>query len=127
MSPSGDDWSERPHHHAHAVEWRPSAAAISAASSYAAQLDRDVDSHTPESLSVYGSLLLRGAVAAAQRGDRGMAHELLDETDEAAKRLGVEGNFRWTAFGPINSTLHRVNRGDPRRCQNRYRCGAQLA
>jgi hypothetical protein len=84
-------------------------AAISAASSYAAQLDRDVDSHTPESLSVYGSLLLRGAVAAAQRGDRGTAHELLDEADEAARRLGVEGNFRWTAFGPINSTLHRVN------------------
>jgi hypothetical protein len=84
-------------------------AAISAASSYAVQLDRAVEAHTPESLSVYGSLLLRGAVAAAQRGDRGTAHELLDEADQAAKRLGVEGNFGWTAFGPVNSILHRVN------------------
>jgi hypothetical protein len=84
-------------------------AAISTASSYAAQLDRDMDSHTPESLSVYGSLLLRGSVAAAQRGTRGTAHEMLDEADEAAKRLGVDGNYRWTAFGPVNSRLHRVN------------------
>lgn len=84
-------------------------AAISTASSHAAQLDRDVDSHTPDSLSVYGSLLLRGSIAAAKRGNRGTAHELLDEADEAGKRLGVEGNFRWTAFGPLNAALHRVN------------------
>jgi transcriptional regulator with XRE-family HTH domain len=84
-------------------------AAISTASSYAAQLDRDVDSHTPDSLSVYGALLLRGSIAAAQRGNRGTAHELLDEADDAARRLGVEGNFRWTAFGPVNAALHRVN------------------
>ena len=49
-------------------------AAIDTASRQAAQLDRDVPSHTPESLSVYGALLLRGAVAAAQHGDR--AHRL---------------------------------------------------
>jgi hypothetical protein len=84
-------------------------AAVSTASSYAAQLDHNVDSHTPESLSVYGALLLRGSIAAALQGKRGAAHELLDEAGEAAKRLGVEGNFRWTAFGPVNSTLHRVN------------------
>lgn len=84
-------------------------AAMSAASGYAAQLDRDVDSHTPDSLSVYGALLLRGSVAAAQQGNRGTAHALLDEADIAAKRLGVEGNYRWTAFGPINAALHRVN------------------
>jgi transcriptional regulator with XRE-family HTH domain len=83
--------------------------AISTASTYAAQLDRDMDSHTPESLSVYGALLLRGSIAAAQQDNRGTAHELLDEADEAAQRLGVEGNYRWTAFGPVNSTLHRVN------------------
>jgi transcriptional regulator with XRE-family HTH domain len=84
-------------------------AAISTASSYAAQLDRDVESHTPESLSVYGALLLRGSIAAAQSGKRGTAHELLDEADEAGKRLGVDGNLRWTAFGPTNATVHRVN------------------
>jgi hypothetical protein len=84
-------------------------AAISTASNYAAQLNHDVDSHTKDSLSVYGALLLRGSIAAAQNGNRGTAHELLDEADEAARRLGVDGNYRWTAFGPVNSTLHRVN------------------
>lgn len=58
---------------------------------------------------MYGSLLLRGAIAAAQRGNRSTAHELLTEADDAARRLGVDGNLRWTAFGPINTQLHRVN------------------
>ena len=66
-------------------------------------------SHTPASLSVYGSLLLRGAVAAAQHDQRAAAHELLDEADSAAQRLGVDGNLRWTAFSPTNARLHRVN------------------
>ena len=85
------------------------AAAIDTASSQAARLDRDVPSHTPESLSVYGSLLLRGAIAAAQHGNRGAAYELLTEADAAGQRLGVDGNLRWTAFGPTNAKLHRVN------------------
>jgi hypothetical protein len=86
-------------------------AAVSAASSYAARLDRDAGPRTAESLSVYGALLLRGAVAAAQHGDRGSAHELLGEADEAARHLGADadGNLRWTAFGPANAMLHRVN------------------
>ena len=85
------------------------AAAVSAVRSHAECLDRAVPSHTPESLSVYGSLLLRGAVAAAQHDQRAVAHELLDEADSAAQRLGVDGNLRWTAFGPTNARLHRVN------------------
>jgi transcriptional regulator with XRE-family HTH domain len=84
-------------------------AAIDTASGQARQLDRDVSSHTPESLSVYGSLLLRGAIAAAQHDNRATAHELLTEADEAGRRLGVDGNLRWTAFGPTNARLHRVN------------------
>jgi hypothetical protein len=84
-------------------------AAIDTASGQARQLDRDVSSHTPESLSVYGSLLLRGAIAAAQHDNRTTAHELLTEADEAGRRLGVDGNLRWTAFGPTNARLHRVN------------------
>jgi len=56
------------------------AAAVATATSYAARLDRDLPAaHTPRSLSVYGALLLRGAVAAAQADDRGAAAELLDE------------------------------------------------
>lgn len=85
------------------------AAAITTASTHAAKLDRDIGTHTPESLSIYGSLLLRGAIAAAQHDKRGTAHELLGEAEDAAQRLGADGNLRWTAFGPTNATLHRVN------------------
>ena len=85
------------------------AAAVDTASSQAARLDHDVEAHTPESLSVYGSLLLRGAVAAAQDHNRRTAHELLAEADDAGRRLGKDGNLRWTAFGPTNAKLHRVN------------------
>lgn len=84
-------------------------AAISVASSYAERLDRNMPAQTDDSLSVYGSLLLRGAIAAAQNDKRDTAHELLTEADEAARRLGVDGNLRWTAFGPTNAKLHRVS------------------
>jgi len=85
------------------------AAAASTASGFAQRLNHDVSAHDGESLSVYGSLLLRGAIAAAQRGDRHTAHELLSEAEDAGRRLGVDANLRWTAFGPTNVTLHRVN------------------
>jgi transcriptional regulator with XRE-family HTH domain len=84
-------------------------AAITTTSTHAARLDRDIGTHTPESLSVYGSLLLRGAIAAAQHDQRGTVHELLTEAEQAGKRLGADGNLRWTAFGPTNVRLHRVN------------------
>lgn len=84
-------------------------AAIATASTHAARLDREIPAHTPESLSIYGSLLLRGAIAAAQHDKRDTAHELLTEAEDAAQRLGVDGNLRWTAFGPTNAILHRVN------------------
>jgi hypothetical protein len=83
--------------------------AATTASSHAARLDRDVPVHDRESLSVYGSLLLRGATAAAQRGDRQAAHELLAEAADAGGRLGADSNLRWTAFGPVNVKLHDVN------------------
>ena len=85
------------------------AAAASTASGFAQRLERDVPAHNGESLSVYGSLLLRGAIAAAQRNDRRTAHELLNEAGDAGRRLGADANLRWTAFGPTNVTLHRVN------------------
>ncbi len=85
------------------------AAAIATASSHAQRLDHDIAAHSPESLSVYGSLLLRGAVAAAQHDQRATAYELLAEADAAAQRLGIDGNLRWTAFGPVNARQHRVN------------------
>jgi hypothetical protein len=83
--------------------------AITAASAYAGRLDRDMPRHTPDSLSVYGNVLLHGAEAAAQAGKRGTAIELLGEVDEAARRLGFDGNLRRTSFGPTNVKLWRVS------------------
>jgi hypothetical protein len=83
--------------------------AITTASSQAARLDHDIEAHTPDSLSVYGALLLRGSVAAAQLGNRGTAHELIGEAENAGERLGFDGNLRWTAFGPATAKIHRVN------------------
>jgi hypothetical protein len=88
---------------------RRRSAAASTASSFAQRLDRDLPAHDRESLSVYGSLLLRGATAAAQRNDRATAHELLTDARDAGHRLGADANLRWTAFGPTNVTLHRVH------------------
>ena len=84
-------------------------AATDTASTLAAKFDHDISAHDPESLSVFGSLLLRGAIAAAQHDNRSGADELLTEAEEAAARLGDDLNLRWTAFGPTNASLHRVN------------------
>jgi hypothetical protein len=63
---------------------------------------------TPESLSVSGSLLLRGAIAAADAEDRDGSMTMLNEAEQAGSRLGGDYNHRWTAFGPANVLLHRV-------------------
>ena len=84
-------------------------AAATTARAQAASFDHEVASHDPETLSVYGSLLLRGASAAAQDEDRSTAGELLTEAQNAAQRLGQDSNLRWTAFGPTNAKLHRVH------------------
>jgi len=63
---------------------------------------------SPAYLSVYGTLFLAGAVAAARDEDRASVRSFLAEADEAAQRLGSDGNFLWTAFGPTNVAIHRV-------------------
>jgi hypothetical protein len=83
--------------------------ALTAARTHAERLDHSMPVHTPESLSVYGAVLLRGAEAAAQAGERATAIDLLGEADETAQRLGFDGNLRRTAFGPTNAKLYRVN------------------
>ena len=83
--------------------------AVSTAASHASRLGRDMPNPDPGTLSVYGALLLRGAVAAACDDNRGRAYELLAEAEDAARRLGRDANHRWTAFGPVNATLHRIN------------------
>lgn len=85
------------------------ATAITTATSYATRLDHNLTDSTPDSISVYGSLLLRGAIAASLDDNRSTAHELLAEAEDAARRLGHDANHRWTAFGPVNATLHRIS------------------
>ncbi|WP_019814235.1 helix-turn-helix domain-containing protein [Saccharomonospora saliphila] len=63
----------------------------------------------PGALSLYGMLYLRTAVAAARRQDRRTATELLGQADAAAKRLGRDGNYWQTGFGPSNVELHRLS------------------
>ena len=84
-------------------------AATQVAASYAQRLAADVPVPSPESLSVFGSLLLRGAIAAAQAEDRDASMTLLDEAGRAGAHLGSDYNHRWTAFGPANVLLHRIN------------------
>jgi hypothetical protein len=84
-------------------------AAISVARNHSLRLEREIKEQTPEFLSVYGSVLLRGAIAAAQHDERGTAHEMLAEAADAARRLGTDANLRGTAFGPVNAQLHQVN------------------
>jgi transcriptional regulator with XRE-family HTH domain len=84
-------------------------AATTNAATAAQTMGTSWDTPTPNDLSVYGSLLLRGAVAAAQNGNRHTVAELLDEAEQAGRRLGSDGNHMWTAFGPNNVLCHRVN------------------
>jgi transcriptional regulator with XRE-family HTH domain len=77
-----------------------------AASSWLAPRVIGVD---PAALSLMGMLHLRMAVAAARRQDRSEATALLRQADEAAERLGEDGNYWQTGFGPTNVALHRVS------------------
>lgn len=71
---------------------------------------------SPEQLSVFGALQLKGAVAAASLGDGAAMREHLDAAERAASRTG-ERNDYWFAFGPTNVQIHRVwlalETGDP--------------
>jgi tetratricopeptide (TPR) repeat protein len=75
----------------------------------AALLDKAVGLQDPAAVSVYGALLLRGAVAAARVEDRQSAYQMLAQAEEAADRLGQDANERWTSFGPTNVLLHRIS------------------
>lgn len=62
----------------------------------------------PQLLSVYGLLLLQGAMAAARLGDEASVAELLGAAEEAAGQLGGDHNHYWCCFGPTNVQLHRA-------------------
>jgi transcriptional regulator with XRE-family HTH domain len=74
--------------------------------------------HGAERLSVYGMLLLNGAMAAARIGDSATVRDLIAGADQAALAIGGDQNHYWTSFGPTNVQLHRcataVELGDGR-------------
>lgn len=59
-------------------------------------------------VSVYGTMYLTGAVAAARADDQAATDAFLRQADAAAWRLGRDDNLLWTAFGPTNVAIHRV-------------------
>lgn len=63
----------------------------------------------PTMLSVYGTALLAGSMAAARADDRESARDFLSEAHQVAGRLGGDQNRLWTAFGPTNVAIHRVS------------------
>ncbi|WP_125775947.1 hypothetical protein [Antribacter gilvus] len=73
---------------------------------------RDFERHMARSrasASVYGTLLLSGAVLSANHGDPGLATTYLDEAQRAADVAGSDRNDLWTAFGPTNVAIHHAN------------------
>lgn len=75
----------------------------------AAWLRGQLQSDDPEALSIVGMLYLRTAVAAARRQDRSTTRELMAAAQDAATRLGRDGNYWQTSFGPTNVQLHHVS------------------
>lgn len=73
----------------------------------------------PELLSHAGALWLVSAIVAARRGDASASTERLTRADELGARLGLNANYGWTAFGPVNVAIHRLSAakesGDPRK------------
>ncbi|MDG4805493.1 helix-turn-helix domain-containing protein [Micromonospora sp. WMMD1120] len=63
---------------------------------------------SPARLSVYGMLLLQGAMAASRIGDSASVDDLINCAQEAANLLGGDHNHYWTSFGPTNVELHRA-------------------
>lgn len=83
--------------------------AVALAQDAAASLDRHTGLTDGDAASVYGALLLRGAVAAARAEDRDTADTMITEATRVADRVGYDGNDRWTGFGPTNVLQHRAH------------------
>jgi transcriptional regulator with XRE-family HTH domain len=78
------------------------------ASAAAAYLEPHLRRPTPRLLSVYGSLHLMCALAAARDNDRQGAFTHINEAADSANRLGADANHVWTAFGPTNVKIHQT-------------------
>jgi hypothetical protein len=85
------------------------AAATATAAKLALRFSTDWTSPTGDDLSAYGSLVLRGATAAARGGDRHMARDLLDEAEQTAHRMSRDYQHLMNGFGSTNVQMHRVH------------------
>ena len=63
----------------------------------------------PDHLSIYGTLFLVGATAAARAGDRRETSRYLTQAAQTADLLGYDGNHMWTSFGPTTVRMHHVS------------------
>ena len=64
---------------------------------------------SPDRLSVYGMLLLQGAMAAARIGDSATVRRPAQRRRRRRPPLlGGDHNHYWTSFGPTNVELHRA-------------------
>lgn len=61
-----------------------------------------------EEISAQGALWLLLAIIAARRNDPGAAQNCLRRASCLAARLGVDGNWLWTAFGQTNVAIHEL-------------------
>lgn len=88
-------------------------AAVSFATDAAARLRDDLTDAGAGGLSTLGMLYLNAAVAASagERSARAVdtATALVDEAHDVAAEQGGDRNEDWTAFGPTNVGLHRVD------------------
>ena len=84
-------------------------AAVGVVDNAASFLSAATDRSNPSHLSIYGTLLLVGSMAAARAGDRPTAKSYLDEAENAARSLGYDGNHWWTSFGPTTVAMHHVS------------------
>lgn len=83
-------------------------AAVQLVTDAAGAMEEELRVASPAHLSVYGTLFLAGAMAAARAEDRATTRDFLQEADQAARRLQTDANHMWTAFGPTNVAIHRV-------------------
>jgi hypothetical protein len=63
----------------------------------------------PAAMSLLGMLYLRSAIASARHQDRTTTTELLQQAGDVAERLGEDGNYWQTGFGPTNVRFHSVS------------------
>ncbi|MGI9004552.1 MAG: helix-turn-helix domain-containing protein [Pseudonocardia sp.] len=83
--------------------------AVELVRSAASRLAPNLATADPAFLSAYGSLLLKGSIAAARLHQAADVRDLQSEALTVARRLGPGSNENWSAFGVTNVRVHQVS------------------